>query len=316
MNLSKYDEKTVKVTMNHGEVFWGYCLENSAEYNESEFGRNEQGIQIQDYLIFKSQIRKIEILKEDRAENPYRRVEEEQAFLFSVKHSISEHLARWEDNDIADKYDHNCFEYSAQPSKEEFALALEYQKERGDTFIKLEGNTPLEDSFGLEEGVILTMAYDGDFSGWKTNAGLTFASPKLRELEEIEVRHFGPLYGEDFCRRNIRRLYEELTFHGAYLEDKLVGACYSFTYGGYTCVDGLIVDEHYRNRRIATSLLVHVMEENKTGAEERKTEGKTPGVLFLHADADDTPVEMYKKMGFVEVDRLYEYLSTDIGALC
>ena len=30
--------------------------------------------------------------------------------------------------------------------------------------------------------------------------------------------------------------------------------------------------------------------------------------MFLHADADDTPKEMYRKMGFESVDELYEYL--------
>lgn len=33
--------------------------------------------------------------------------------------------------------------------------------------------------------------------------------------------------------------------------------------------------------------------------------------LFLHADDDDTPKEMYLKMGFEIVDRLYEYSCTD-----
>ena len=34
--------------------------------------------------------------------------------------------------------------------------------------------------------------------------------------------------------------------------------------------------------------------------------------LFLHADEDDTPKDMYLKMGFEIVDRLYEYTRTGI----
>ena len=34
--------------------------------------------------------------------------------------------------------------------------------------------------------------------------------------------------------------------------------------------------------------------------------------LLLHADEDDTPKDMYLKMGFDIVDRLYEYTRTGI----
>lgn len=30
--------------------------------------------------------------------------------------------------------------------------------------------------------------------------------------------------------------------------------------------------------------------------------------MFLHADADDTPKEMYGKMGFETIDQMYEYV--------
>ena len=117
----------------------------------------------------------------------------------------------------------------------------------------------------------------------------------LAELEDIELRHFGPLYGEDFSRRNIRRLYDKLRYHGAYLNGKLVGAGYSFSDSGFTCIDGLIVDKAYRKRYIATSLIKHIREHCPDT------------ILFLHADDDDSPKEMYLKLGFEISDRLYEY---------
>ena len=232
-----------------------------------------------------------------------RKNEERLISLFSERKPFSEHLVKWEDPLLPDKYDQNFFEYSGQPTREEFNKALQYQREAGAGFIKLEGDDPLADSFGLEAGVTLTMMLRSDGSSWTTNPDLVFRTPSVEELEELEIKHFGPLYGEDFTRRNIRRLYEKLTYHGAYLGGKLVGACYSFRSDDLTCLDGLLVDEAYRKKYVATSLIAHIR-------------GRYPGTtLFLHADDEDTPKEMYRKMGFETVDRLYEYLCTDIGVL-
>ena len=199
------------------------------------------------------------------------------AELFSERKPFSEHLFKWEDNLLPDKYDHNCFEYTDQPTKEEFRKALEYQRGRGDTFIKLEGDRPLADSFGLEPDITVTMVLKHDVREWKRNKNLRFAVPSIEELEEIELKHFGPVYGDSFTLRNVRRLHEKLRYHGAYMENVLVGSCYTFSWDGMVCIDGLIVDEAYRNQYIATSMIAHIAE---TYA------GST---VFLHADEADTP---------------------------
>ena len=181
---------------------------------------------------------------------------------------------------------------------------MEYQKSRGDGFIKLEGDEPLEDTFGLEAGVTLTMALfgrSGCTAKWKTNPELTYRRPDPAEIEEFEMKHYGPVYGEDFERRNIRRLFGKLDYHGAYLDGALAAACYTFSADGMTCIDGLTVDEDYRHRYIATSMFAHLAERY------------SGDVLYLHADEDDTPKDMYRKLGFETVDRLYEYISTDLG---
>ena len=230
-----------------------------------------------------------------------RSFEEKKAALFSVKKPFSEHLMKWEDAALPDKYDHNCFEYSDQPSREEFEKAAAYQKDKGAGFIKLQGYSPLEDAFGLEPGITLTMAFMEKEADWKKNKDVSIRLPSLSELEEIDVKHFGPLYGEDFSRRNIRRLYKKLEFHGAYLADKLVGACHSFSADGITCIDGLIVDDAHRHKYVATTLLRYIREKHPQD------------ILMLHADNDDTPKDMYLKMGFIIADRLYEYSKIDIN---
>jgi GNAT superfamily N-acetyltransferase len=227
-------------------------------------------------------------------------VEEKMARLFSEKKSFSEHLYKWEDPFLPDKYDHNCFEYTDQPTREEFQKAVDYQRNKGDNFIKLEGDHPLSDFFGLEPCVTVTMVLKKDTKKWTKNRNVRFAVPSLEDLESIEVKHYGLLYGESFTRRNARRLYDKFQYHGAYMGDQLVAACYSFGADGMTCIDGLIVDEEYRHQYIATALMAHIAETN------------ADSILFLHADEEDTPKDMYLKMGFEITDHLYEYSCTNL----
>ena len=236
--------------------------------------------------------------------NKTRKNEELLISMFSERKPFSEHLVKWEDKNLPDKYDQNFFEYSGQPTKEEFTKAVEYQKELGASFIKFEGDHPLSDGFGIEEGATLTMVLDSSERNWKTNPDLVFCAPSVEELEELEVKHYGQLWGEDYARRNIRRLYEKLTYHGAYLEGKLIGTCYSFSNDGLTSIDGLLGDDAYRNRYVATSLISHVID------------SYPDTILFLHAEEDDTQKEMYEKMGFETVAKRYEYLCTDLKELC
>ena len=232
-----------------------------------------------------------------------RAAERAQALLFSSERPFSAHLTKWEDPLLPDKYDHNCFFCSGQPEKEEFAAALAYQRDRGAPFLKLESDAPLQNSFGLEESVTLTMTLRSACDGWRQNPRVTFGTPTLPEAEALEVRHYGPVYGEDFTRCNLRRLFGALTYHGAYLDGRLAGMCYTFEHEGCVCLDGLLTDETCRGQGVATTLLRRLAKQN---------EGK---LLFLHADADDTPRRMYEKLGFCETDKLYEYLCTELGAL-
>ena len=294
MDLFDYNDKKIKVFLKDGSTFEGFATHNSFEYSYCEFGIDAECLQICDYLIRDEEIERAELIESAPS---IRAAEEDMAMLFSVRRSFSEHLKRWEDNELPDKYDHNCFVYSAQPTREEFEKALDYQRERGDSFIKLEGDFPLKDDFGLSPGVTLTMQLSGSTDDWILNDEVEIRKPRYKDIIEIERKHFGPVYGEDFSVRNADHLFEYLDFRGAYTGEKLVGAYYFSSSYGYTCVDGLIVDEDYRNRHIATTLLKHAVDE------------AAGNVVFLHADAVDTPRTMYEKLGFRVVDRRYEYLS-------
>ena len=64
MNLKKYDNKCVRIIDTDNNIFEGNCIFNSKEYNEHEYGMNEDSLQILNISFYKSYIKSIEILKE------------------------------------------------------------------------------------------------------------------------------------------------------------------------------------------------------------------------------------------------------------
>ncbi len=69
MKLSKFDGQCVQIEDNSGDLFEGYCSYNSAEYNEHEFGNDEEGLELPGILFFKSDIRKVTSLEDHQG--PY-----------------------------------------------------------------------------------------------------------------------------------------------------------------------------------------------------------------------------------------------------
>lgn len=238
---------------------------------------------------------------------PTRKIDEKFSQLFSTHMIFSDHLVKREDNLLRDKYDHNSFVYTSQPSVAEFIKAIDYQKTREDGFIKLEGYLPLENSFGMEEEITLTMVLknDANICSWKINPDIMLKNPDIKQLEQHYLRCYGPLYGESFIVRNLRRLYEKLTYHGAFIKNKLVGSCYTYACNPHQRQDCLYMYIRQPKKCIATTIIKQIVQNAY----------KKCNTVFLHADFDDTPRFMYEKMGFEEIDRCYEYTCTDISML-
>ena len=237
----------------------------------------------------------------------FRGADEGFAMLFSSAFAFSEHLIKWEDDRLRDKYDHNCFRYSGQPSLQEIRLALAYQRQRGDSFLKMLGYEPLVDKYGLEEETTLAMALpkDVDVRGWAVDPKVSVKSPDPCKLERLELQCFGAVCGNDFVVRNNRRLREKVPYLGAYLGGRLVGSCYMYVTDGYACVDSLMVDEDFRRRHVATTLLKHAVE-NARGSR---------AVPYLHVAAEGATKNIYARLGFRVVDKAYEYVCTDLADL-
>ena len=242
-----------------------------------------------------------------------RKAERSFKMLFSQKCAFSEHLEKWQDDDLYDMYDHNQFvPLLDDPTDKELEQAIAYQHQLGRGFLKLDTREKLDEAlterFSLEECCTETMLLRNkqkNIEAWRCNPDVIIhdsaSSDVLADLLQIDIETFASDYGEDFIRRRdaryVKKAMETPGFHYyvAYLDGKVAGSCYTCAIDGYVVMDALVVREAFRKRYVATTLMKHI-------ASQFKEE------MFLHADADDTPKEMYRKMGFETVDELYEYL--------
>ena len=242
-----------------------------------------------------------------------RKAERSFKMLFSQKCAFSEHLEKWQDDDLYDMYDHNQFvPLLDDPTDKELEQAIAYQHQLGRGFLKLDTREKLDEAlterFSLEKCCTETMLLRNkqkNIEAWKCNPDVIIhdsaSSDVLADLLQIDIETFASDYGEDFIRRRdaryVKKAMETQGFHYyvAYLDGKPAGSCYACAIDGYVVMDALVVREAFRKRYVATTLMKHI-------ASQFKEE------MFLHADADDTPKEMYRKMGFETVDELYEYL--------
>ena len=242
-----------------------------------------------------------------------RKAERSFKMLFSQKCVFSEHLEKWQDDDLYDMYDHNQFvPLLDDPTDKELEKAVAYQRQLGRGFLKIDTREKLDEAlterFSLEECCTETMLLRNkqkNIEAWKCNPDVVIhdsaSSDVLADLLQIDIETFASDYGEDFIRRRdaryVKKAMETQGFHYyvAYLDRKPAGSCYACAIDGYVVMDALVVREAFRKRYVATTFMKHI-------ASQFKEE------MFLHADADDTPKEMYRKMGFETVDKLYEYL--------
>lgn len=63
MNLQEFDGKCVRIIDSLGDAFDGICSYNSEEYNEHEFGRTEECLQIENFLFYRNDIQTVKSLE-------------------------------------------------------------------------------------------------------------------------------------------------------------------------------------------------------------------------------------------------------------
>lgn len=215
-------------------------------------------------------------------------------------------LCRWH-SDVRPNQENNNFFFPIGPLNwEDIEAAIELQKARGLNYFLLYMQCPMEpplqERFGLEESIIYVMALTKKESHrWKKNPAI-----EIRDIQTSDIRadlldvSSVPEKYRDTAYRNMGMVLEaakahpEYHWYCAYQDGKRVGNAYALCYAGCVEVDDLWVEEAFRNQYIATTIMKHIAE-------------TLDGVIYLHADASQTPKDMYAKMGFEIVDTMYEY---------
>lgn len=77
MDLAKYDNLCVRVTLTDGAVYEGECTYDCEEYIVHEIGGEEDALEIAHWVFYNSQIVNVEVIGEDGFEAPYGKLEEE-----------------------------------------------------------------------------------------------------------------------------------------------------------------------------------------------------------------------------------------------
>ena len=108
MNLSEYDNKLIRIIDSHNNIFEGVGVYNDENYNETEYGKKEESIQILYYNFYKRHIYKIEEI--DSYSAPYGFLEE---MILQDGISFIEDLFEEEDTDVLIRL-LNCIENNIQ----------------------------------------------------------------------------------------------------------------------------------------------------------------------------------------------------------
>lgn len=217
---------------------------------------------------------------------------------------------RYFDDSLINMYDHNYFK--VEDINEDILKDIyKIKQERKENFIKISSSNRLKDKLdpSFEEEIDLSMVSTREIKPKNALEGLSFSfidnnEEYLEELIDIEIEGYAESYGEEFCRRRWIRYFKEvkedkgLNIVLALYKDKVVGYAYIYSNNEVVQLDGLEVKKEYRHKGIATSLFSFV-----------SSYFSKP--IYLHADNEDTPKEMYLKLGFISIRKEYSYLLLD-----
>jgi ribosomal-protein-alanine N-acetyltransferase len=119
-------------------------------------------------------------------------------------------------------------------------------------------------------------------------------------LRELMIMFKAPHFGEALAGKASDHVIAKpgITWWLAKWQGQPAGFLSGWLHSGLCFLEDLFVHPDFRNRGIATALLHHVT---------RELRARGGGAAFLEAVVDDTPKEMYRRMGFRPLALLREY---------
>lgn len=244
---------------------------------------------------------RMNILRGIHAANDY-----ERRLFGAVKERFSDNLYRWYSELRPDHYNSNFFLPLGALTRRDVDAAVAFQKGRGFREVMIRTTEPaapkLLEGYSFTEYRAYVMAMLSDRSKkWRTNGDI-----EIRDIQTHDIRadildvSDVPEKHREAVRRNMEMVLEVAKTHPEYhwlcacKDGKRTGMAYALEHQGFVEMDDLWVEEAYRNQRVATTIMKHIVE-------------NTDGIVYLHAAANGTPKDMYAKMGFEIVETVYEY---------
>lgn len=229
--------------------------------------------------------------------------------LFAVSKPFNEKLIRWDNSRLRDQYTTNAFCSDVALSREDVQQTYDYQKEKKLDFLQFMCRVPMDrelaDEFGLQEELVLTMTLQNGTEQWRENKNIVIRDVQTDKIADDIITFYlkqeeEALKQSDYAYRQIlqdmdaAKVYPEYHWLAAYQDGKIVAICHVLCYGGCVEIDDLMVAPEARKQYIATTLLKYAAQQFE-------------GIKYLHADDHGTAKNIYSRLGFVTVDRCWEY---------
>lgn len=226
-------------------------------------------------------------------------------------------IIRFRDSQLPDMYDHN-FTYIKkalsvdalqQVIQEEIELSLHENKDFCKITMDYIPDEKCLDSLNRK----IETGHDGRYvyipmksPVWNTVDGSQMLkvadSSMIEDLVSMDLIHDCGTCGEDFCNRRARRRGEvylseiPLDSYICYYNGIPVGSCDLFLYNDTAKIEDFAVLPEYQRRGFGTTILKYLIDIALI---------KGVKTIYLITDEDDTPKEMYQRLGFVEVADSY-----------
>jgi spore maturation protein CgeE len=227
-------------------------------------------------------------------------------------------IKRFRDDSLTDMYNHNYTYVKRNLLQEELQkLILEesaQNQKENKQFIKVSlAELPDVSQLDTPFGKLSTEHY-GNYiytpmvsPGWNSRDGFTIKSVSkeamVEDIVSMDLISDAKSCGEDFCIRRARRrgkVYlsdSSIDCYIIYSKDIPVGKCDLFLSNDTAKIEDFVVLPAYQRQGIGTTLLKHLIDTALT---------KGAKTIYLTADEDDTPKDMYMRLGF---ERVFDYYS-------
>jgi ribosomal-protein-alanine N-acetyltransferase len=155
---------------------------------------------------------------------------------------------------------------------------------------------------GYNLSTALLMVLEGEPGGRPSDVPIAPVTSKAEgtHLRELMIMFKAPYFGRDLAGGASDHVMAKpaITFWLAEWRGQPAGFLSGWLHSGLCFLEDLFVHPDYRNRGIATALVHRVTHELRS---------QGGGAAFLEAAVEDTPKEMYRRMGFRPIALLREY---------